>query len=322
MSKKKDSDNPVHSLFIADPNMVRFFRDSQQHLFQHKDRLANFTAPTLDADGALELRATMTTIFPDQEIVALFQPAQVQALRLYLESTNRLYMESKSQMSLQDLVFFQLAIILMRLASDYINACDLFELHKDGFRKAYPRVLEFNAITNAVSWEKVRKQMEQVLEDAFRQRYEEMAMTHTTFYSDSRLANEALTIGMFLADQNKTQPDIPNGLAFEQECEGLLKEAGYVVERTSISGDFGIDLVARRNGLTYAIQCKYYGTPVGVSAVQEATAGRLHYLADCAVVVARSGFTMQARRLAESNSVLLIGSSQLAGLQDLAHALL
>lgn len=315
MSKKKNSDNPVHALFIADPDIVRFFRESQQHLFLHREKLTNINVPTRDADGILTLRATIATIFPNQEIVALFRPALVQALRLSLES-------SKSRLSVDDLVFFQLAIILMRLASDYISACDLFELHKEGFIRAYPRVLAFNAITDTVSWDNIRKQLEEVLEDAFRQRYEEMAVSHTEFFRDSKLANEALMIGMMLVDQNKALVDVPDGLAFERECEGLLKVAGYVVERTSMSGDFGVDLVARKNGLTYAIQCKYYGTPVGISAVQEAAAGRLHYLADCAIVVAHSGFTMQARRLAESNSVLLISSSQLPGLQDLARALL
>jgi hypothetical protein len=112
------------------------------------------------------------------------------------------------------------------------------------------------------------------LGDAFRQRYDEMAITHTEYFRDSRLANEALMIGMALIDQNKVKVETPDGLAFEQECEGLLQLAGYFVERTPMSGDFGVDLLARKNGLTYAIQCKYYGVPVGISAVQEAAAGR------------------------------------------------
>jgi restriction system protein len=83
-----------------------------------------------------------------------------------------------------------------------------------------------------------------------------------------------------------------------------------------------LDLLTRKNGLTYAIQCKFYSTPVGVGAVQEVAAGLVHYVADCAVVVALSGFTTAARRLAESTSVLLIGSGQLSNMEELALPLI
>jgi hypothetical protein len=156
MNRTKDSDNPALALFIADPEMVEFLREFQQRLFQHRDKLANISTPALSVDGILELRSTIASIFPDREIVTLFRPARVQALRLSLEST-------KSRFSVDDLLFFQLAIILMRLASDYISACDLFESHKEGITRAYPRVLAFNPITNAVSWDKVRSQMQEVL---------------------------------------------------------------------------------------------------------------------------------------------------------------
>lgn len=316
MKKKKDGDNPAHALLIADPIIVQFLRSSHDQLFLHKNDLTNIDSPTLDSEGVLKLRAKIATIFPGQEIVALFRPALVQAFRLYLEESRR------SGLSVDDLIFFQLAIILMRLSGDYISASDLFELHKEGFARVYPRILAFNSITNAVAWEMVRKQMKEVLAGAFRERYEEMAVAKSEFYRDSKLDNEALIIGMLLVEHNGIKISGPDGLEFERECEGLLKEAGYVVERTSSSGDFGVDLVARKNGLTYAIQCKDYRIPVGVSAIQEASAGRLHYLADCAIVVAQSSFTSQARRLAESNSVLLIGPSQLSQMQDLARALL
>src|SRR5262249_40520131 len=153
----------------------------------------------------------------------------------------------------------------------------------------------------AISWDKVRNQMEEILAEGFQQRYEEMAINISEHFRDSRLANEALIIGMMLSDQSNPEPIPSDGLEFERECEELLRDVEFTVERTPMSGDFGVDLLARKNGLTYAIQCKCYGIPVGISAVQEAAAGRLQYMADYAVVVADSGFTTQARRLAESN---------------------
>jgi len=164
--------------------------------------------------------------------------------------------------------------------------------------------------------------MEGLLEEGFRQRYDEMAITVSPQFRDSRLANEALMIGMMLIDRRESQSHSPARVAFESECEATLQGAGFTIERTPISGDFGVDLLARKNGLTYAMQCKCYSVPVGVSAVQEAAAGRLHYTADCAVVVANSGFTNQARRLAELNAVLLIGPPQLAELEHLSQTLL
>ncbi|HUY80640.1 MAG TPA: restriction endonuclease [Acidobacteriaceae bacterium] len=315
--QKKATDSPALRLFFADPEIAGFLRHSEPHLLECRDKLTDISAPAVDAAGIKQLRETTADIFPGQDAIALFRPTLVQALRADLASASRV-----PDLSVDDLVYFQLAIVIMRLASDYLSARDLFEAHKEAFIKAYPRVLSFNPLTGAVSWEKARRQMAEILEEGFRERYDDMAIENSEHFRDSRLANEALMISMMLIDQDKPQLPTSDGLEFEQECEGLLSEAGFIVERTPISGDFGADLLARRNDLTYAIQCKHYGTPVGVSAVQEVAAGCLHYAADCAVVVASSGFTAQARRLAESNSVLLIDPSELGRLEDLARALL
>ncbi len=45
------------------------------------------------------------------------------------------------------------------------------------------------------------------------------------------------------------------------------------VEVTRGSGDYGVDVLAEKEGVTYAVQCKRYDGPVGVKAVQEAYAG-------------------------------------------------
>ncbi len=317
MDTKKESDNPANALFIADPAIVRFLRTFEQHLLSHREVITTFSISTVDVEVISELRETMASIFPGQDIVAQFRPMIVQAFRNCLGS----YPGSLFR-SVDDVVYFQLALILMRLASDYLSAYDLFEGHEEGFKRAHPRVLSFNPITNAVSWEAVRKQMEGILEEGFRQRYDEMAIAKSQFFRDSKLANEALMIGMMLLDRKEPSSDSPVGLAFESECETALRSAHFTVERTPTSGDFGVDLVARKDGLTYALQCKCYNVPVGISAVQEAAAGRLHYAADCAVVVASAGFTTQARRLAESNAVLLIGPAQLADLDNLSRNVL
>jgi hypothetical protein len=315
--RKDKSENPALSLFFADPKVAGFLRSHEQGLLAHRAELTSISTPSPDADGIAALRNATTMMFPGQDVVAQFRPIEVQALRdQWSAGTDNVALSS------DDLVYLQLAIILLRLASDYLSAHDLFEAHMDGFIRAYPRVLAFNPITSEVAWDTVRKQMEQILEEGFRKRYDDMAKTASQHFRDTRLANEALMIGMMLIDRNEPVSESPDGLAFEGECENALRSAHFTVERTPVSGDFGIDLLARKHGLTYAIQCKSHKVPVGVSAVQEAAAGRGHYVADCAVVVASSGFTAQARRLAESNAVLLIGPAQLPVLDDLSRRLL
>ena len=69
--------------------------------------------------------------------------------------------------------------------------------------------------------------------------------------------------------------DMMDGQEFEYYCADLLKSQGFLeVEVTRASGDYGVDILAEKDGVTYAIQCKCYTAPVGVKAVQEAYAGQ------------------------------------------------
>ena len=65
------------------------------------------------------------------------------------------------------------------------------------------------------------------------------------------------------------------------------------------------DILAERDGVTYAIQCKCYGDSVGVKAVQEAYAGRDYY--DCMVgaVLTNQYFTGPAVEAAKKLKILL-----------------
>lgn len=53
-----------------------------------------------------------------------------------------------------------------------------------------------------------------------------------------------------------------DGHDFEYFCADLLSRGGFSeVEVTKGSGDYGIDILAEKDGVTYAIQCKRYTTP-------------------------------------------------------------
>lgn len=100
--------------------------------------------------------------------------------------------------------------------------------------------------------------------------------------------------------------DTLEGYEFEYYCAGLLEDCGFSeVEVTRASGDFGVDILAQKEGVTYAIQCKRYNEPVGIRAVQEIYFGRDYY--DCMVgcVMTNQYFTQPAVDAAQKLKILL-----------------
>lgn len=100
--------------------------------------------------------------------------------------------------------------------------------------------------------------------------------------------------------------DDMEGHEFEYFCADLLKQRGFLeVEVTRGSGDYGIDILAEKDGVTYAIQCKRYNGPVGVKAVQEAYAGRDYYDRMVGAVLTNQYFTAPAAEAAKKLKILL-----------------
>jgi restriction system protein len=100
--------------------------------------------------------------------------------------------------------------------------------------------------------------------------------------------------------------DNMEGHEFEYYCAALLKEKGFIdVEVTKGSGDYGIDILAEKEGVTYAIQCKCYSDPVGVKAIQEAYAGRDYYDRMVGAVMTNQYFTAPAVEAAKKLKILL-----------------
>jgi len=96
------------------------------------------------------------------------------------------------------------------------------------------------------------------------------------------------------------------GYEFEEYCAALLRETGFLdVEVTKASGDYGVDILAEKDGVTYAIQCKCYSSDVGVKAVQEAYAGRDFYDRMVGAVLTNQYFTGPAVEAAKKLKILL-----------------
>lgn len=100
--------------------------------------------------------------------------------------------------------------------------------------------------------------------------------------------------------------DEMEGHDFEYFCAQLLAERDFIdVEVTRGSGDYGVDILAEKDGVTYAIQCKRYTTPVGVEAVQQVYAGKDYYDRMVGVVMTNQYFTAPAVEVAKKLKVLL-----------------
>ena len=113
-------------------------------------------------------------------------------------------------------------------------------------------------------------------------------------------------IRLFRRRRRPLPMDEMEGGEFEQYCAELLREHGFSeVEVTRGSGDYGVDVLAQREGITYAVQCKRYDGPVGVHAVQEVFAGKAYYDRMVGVVMTNQYFTSPAVEMAVKLQVLL-----------------
>ena len=100
--------------------------------------------------------------------------------------------------------------------------------------------------------------------------------------------------------------DDMEGHEFEYFCADLLRRRGFKeVIVTKGSGDFGIDILAERDGISYGIQCKNYSAPIGVKAVQEVYAGRDYYDCMVGVVMSNQYFTGPAVEAAKKLKIVL-----------------
>ena len=115
----------------------------------------------------------------------------------------------------------------------------------------------------------------------------------------------------------RNELDNMEGFEFEYYCADLLRDNGFVdVEVTRSSGDYGIDILAEKEGVTYAIQCKRYNGLVGVKAVQEAYAGRDYYDRMVGCVLTNQYFTKPAVDAAKKLKILLWDRDDLEDMQS------
>ncbi len=110
------------------------------------------------------------------------------------------------------------------------------------------------------------------------------------------------------------------GHDFEQFCARLLMKNGFEnVLVTQGSGDQGVDILAEKDDIRYAIQCKNYASKLGNGPVQEIHAGKVFYHCHVGVVMTNSTFTQSALELAEATNVILWDRDRLQEFMDEAE---
>lgn len=112
---------------------------------------------------------------------------------------------------------------------------------------------------------------------------------------------------------------VKTGYEFEEYIAKLLSANGFTdVTNTPKSGDYGIDVLASKDKVQYAIQCKLYRGSVGPGAVQEASTGKAFYNAHVAVVATNSRFTASAKVMAEKVGVVLWDKKMISSMEQSA----
>ncbi len=105
-----------------------------------------------------------------------------------------------------------------------------------------------------------------------------------------------------------------SGIDFEEFLAGLYRAQGYAAELTTVTGDYGADLILGKDGQRICVQAKRYAGSVGVAAVQEALSGKAYYQCDTAWVITTGKFTTNALELAAKSGVIMIGRSDIGNL--------
>ncbi|MEI6054148.1 MAG: restriction endonuclease [Candidatus Saccharibacteria bacterium] len=100
--------------------------------------------------------------------------------------------------------------------------------------------------------------------------------------------------------------DSMDGLEFEYYIAGLLRKNGYYNISLTEKYDFGVDIIAEKDGVHWGIQVKRRSKIVKAEAVRQVVTGLRFYDCDRAMVITNSSYSTFARQLAISNNCVLI----------------
>lgn len=106
--------------------------------------------------------------------------------------------------------------------------------------------------------------------------------------------------------------DKMEGLDFEKYVANILNKQGYSKIKFTERFDYGVDIIAHKDGIKWGVQVKRYSGLVKADAVRQVVAGLSIYKCDQAMVITNSVFSNFAVRLAKGNNCILIDRNKLA----------
>jgi hypothetical protein len=133
-------------------------------------------------------------------------------------------------------------------------------------------------------------------------------------YEDFHAARDA-----FEAWQLRTRSDFwlsLTGHAFERELAALFRRVGYDAQVTPGSGDHGVDIVLKQEGLTTVVQCKLHKSPVGPAAARELLGSLVAWKADAAILAAPGGVTPGVHGVFRGKPLRVMGLKEILELQE------
>ena len=105
--------------------------------------------------------------------------------------------------------------------------------------------------------------------------------------------------------------DTMDGLVFEHYVAALLKTQGFQNVSLTEKYDYGVDIIAEKDGIRWGVQVKRYSGLVKAAAVRQVVTGLNIYGCDQAMVVTNSTFSTVAQKLARSNNCVLVDRNKL-----------
>lgn len=94
-----------------------------------------------------------------------------------------------------------------------------------------------------------------------------------------------------------------DGAAFEEWVAAVLRDSGWRVVRTRPGSDYGVDLVAEKDGRRVGIEAKRRSARIPNAVVRSVVAGCQFHACTEAAVVTQSTFTRQSLRQAAAASI-------------------
>ena len=90
---------------------------------------------------------------------------------------------------------------------------------------------------------------------------------------------------------------------------------GYDVKITSITGDGGVDLILRKDGILTVVQCKAHNKRIPIGVARELRSSMLDFKADNAIIACFEGATKPVTEYIKDKAITVLDLNSILALQ-------